>query len=554
MSTASPDHSALLSLGDHSHLVELLPIAAYAVRAPDGVIAWFNSRAAELWGRVPVMGDTDERFCGAYKLYHPDGSYMAHCDTPVALALRTGASAHEEEVVIERPDGSRVTVSVHIHPIRDGVGKIFGVVNFFHDITERKAKETERQQLYEEAKGHAALLREAHEQLELKVEQRTSSLRTLSSQLMQLQDNERRRISRDLHDSVGQCLAALQMNLDAVARSTDDVGKNEKLTESMALVDEAIREVRTVAYLLHPPVLDLAGLGPAIHWYAEGFNKRSTIELHLEIPQDLPRLPIDQETAAFRVVQECLTNVHRYSQAANAWIRIAVTPDKFRLEVQDDGKGIGAAHLPMKPADEISFGVGIPGMRERLRELGGSLEIQSRGHGTRIIATIPLNEGQPRESAPDPSAFPAIEPRPAIVRNPSRKRILIVDDHQVMRRGVRTLIDNEPDLEVCGEATNALEAIEMTKQLMPDVVLLDLQMPGANGWQVLREIRRFEFWTKVLIFTAHNLPEIERTARAASCEGYLSKTLGSTELVEALRMVLSGQICYRSPLAAAQTA
>jgi signal transduction histidine kinase/CheY-like chemotaxis protein len=554
MSTASPDQSALLSLGDHSHLLELLPIAAYAVRAPHGVITWYNSQAAKLWGRVPVIGDTDERFCGAYKLYHPDGSYMAHCDTPVELALRTGASAHEEEVVIERPDGSRVTVSVHIDPIRDKVGKIIGVVNFFHDITERKAKETERQQLYEEVKAHAARLREAHEQLELKVEQRTASLRTLSSQLMQLQDNERRRISRDLHDSVGQCLVGLQLTLNAVVRSNDDSVKREKLKESVTLLDEAMREVRTVSYLLHPPMLDLAGLEPAIRWYVEGFNKRSPIELHLEIPKDLPRLPIEKETAAFRVVQECLTNVHRYSQAPNAWIRIAVTPDKFRLEVQDDGKGIGGAHLSMKPAGEISFGVGIPGMRERLRELGGSLEIQSSGHGTRIIATIPLNEGHPGESKRDPSALPGIEPGPAIIRNASRKRILIVDDHQVMRRGVRTLIDNEPDLEVCGEATNALEAVEMTKQLMPDIVLLDLQMPGGNGWEVVRGIRKFEFWTRVLIFSAHNLPEIERRARAAECEGYVSKSQDCTELLEALRLVLGGQIYYRGPQTAAQTA
>ena len=144
-------------------------MAAYAVRAPDGVIAWFNSRAAKLWGRVPVIGDTDERFCGSHLLYHADGTYMAHCDTPVALALKTGVSVHEEEVVIERPDGSRVIVWVHIDPIRDSEGTIVGVVNFFRDITERKQKEVELRQLYEEAESHAARLREAHEQLELKV-------------------------------------------------------------------------------------------------------------------------------------------------------------------------------------------------------------------------------------------------------------------------------------------------------------------------------------------------------------------------------------------------
>jgi len=133
--------SDLLNLGSQTRLIELFPMAAYAVRAPDGVIAWYNSRAAELWGRVPAIDDTDERFCGAYKLYHADGTHMAHCDTPVALALETGASVHEQEVIIEKPDGSRVTVSVHIDPIRDRDGSIIGAVNFFHDITERKLAE-----------------------------------------------------------------------------------------------------------------------------------------------------------------------------------------------------------------------------------------------------------------------------------------------------------------------------------------------------------------------------------------------------------------------------
>jgi PAS domain S-box-containing protein len=131
----------LLNLGNHAVLVELFPMAAYAVRAPDGVIVWFNSRAAQLWGRVPVAGHTDARFCGAYKLYGANGTPMAHCNTPVAQVLKTGIPVHHEEVVIERPDGSRVTVSVDVDPIRDKNGEVVGVVNFFADIRDRKQAE-----------------------------------------------------------------------------------------------------------------------------------------------------------------------------------------------------------------------------------------------------------------------------------------------------------------------------------------------------------------------------------------------------------------------------
>ncbi len=120
-------------------------MAAYAVRAPDGVIVWYNTRAAELWGRRPEIGDPDQRFCGSYRLYRPDGSFMAHNDTPVAHALASGVSLHQQDVVIERPDGTRVTVCVHVDPVRDDGGAIVGVTNFFYDVTERKMRESDLQ-------------------------------------------------------------------------------------------------------------------------------------------------------------------------------------------------------------------------------------------------------------------------------------------------------------------------------------------------------------------------------------------------------------------------
>jgi PAS domain S-box-containing protein len=367
-------------------------MAAYAVRAPDGVIAWFNSRAADLWGRAPKIGDTDERFCGAHTLYHANGAYMAHCDTPVALALTTGVSLHGEELVIGRPDGSRVTVWVHIDPILDNEGTIVGAVNFFHDITERKQRETELQRLYEESKSHSASLREAREQLELKVEQRTVSLRSLSSQLMHLQDDERRRISRDLHDSVGQHLSLTKMSLHAYARSLPkgDAASQQLFTETEESIDATIREIRTVSYLLHPPLLDELGLSAAVRWYIEGFKKRSGICLDVEMPAELPRLTSDKETAVFRIVQESLTNLYRHSEASNALVKITVDKNELRLEVCDDGKGMANPDSRSSEDRPIQLGVGIPGMRQRIRELDGNITITSAGKGTRLIATLPI--------------------------------------------------------------------------------------------------------------------------------------------------------------------
>jgi PAS domain S-box-containing protein len=635
--------SALLRLESHAYLVELLPLAAYAVRAPDGVIAWFNTRATELWGRVPVAGDTDERFCGAHKLHRPDGTYMAHCDTPVALALNTGVSVHDEEVVIERPDGSRVTVSVHIDPIRDKDGSIVGAVNFFHDITERKRAEransllaaivgssddsivsknldgiitswnkgaerlfghsaeeavgkpvtfiipadrwdeeatileqlkrgervehfetvrihkdgtlldisltispmrnaagvvigaskvarniTERKQaeralreseerframvdttpecvklvtsegtlLHMNSPGltmvgadcaeqvvgksvydliaphdrdkfrsfnericrgekgslefdmvgldgrshrmdtHAApmrlaeggvvqlavtrditervrvqeRLRRSEEQLRIladdlerqvrtrtqeleqrntEILQQSEQLRQLSNRLLQLQENERRHIARELHDSAGQVLAALGMNL---AGMMQHVTKNpilgKSVEDSQRLVQQLSKEIRTTSYLLHPPLLEENGLTEAIHWYMQGLTERSGLHVDLDIAEDFGRLPSEMEMAVFRIVQECLTNIHRHSGSETATIRLSRNPDSVALEIQDEGSGIAAEKLDGIRAQRS--GVGITGMRERVRHLKGSMDIHSNGTGTKVSVTLPV--------------------------------------------------------------------------------------------------------------------------------------------------------------------
>jgi PAS domain S-box-containing protein len=632
--------SALLNLASHAYLIDLLPMAAYAVRAPDGVIAWFNSRASELWGRSPRVGDTDERFCGAYKLFYPDGTFLAHCDTPVALALKTGISSHDQEVVIERPDGSRVTVSVHVDPIRDSNGSIVGVVNFFHDITGQKQSEramgllaaivdssddavisknldgiitswntsaerlfgylpeeaigrhisliipadrrheetvilgrlrrgekvdhfetvrvrkdgmlvnisvtispvkdgagrvvgaskvarditerrqveqalTERAQLLdlssdaifvrdgndritywnnsasklygyssEEALGrvtHELLrtvfpeplesiteqlnrdgrwtgelvhtskdgkqivvasrwaldrddrgnrtcvletnnditqqkqnekalrenenrLRALTDTLETQVRIRTAQLeqrnrevltqseklRDTSRHLMQIQDEERRHIARELHDSAGQTLTALGMNLAAVVERSRNISPElaNVAAEGEELVRELSKEIRTTSYLLHPPLLDESGLSEALSWYIQGLKERSGLEITTAIPEDFGRLSRDMELAIFRIVQECLTNVHRHSGSKAAAIRMRRDDRSVFLEVEDGGNGISPEKL--LEIQSQGGGVGIRGMRERVLRCGGEMKIESEGRGAKISITLPF--------------------------------------------------------------------------------------------------------------------------------------------------------------------
>ena len=247
-------------------------------------------------------------------------------------------------------------------------------------------------------------LGEAVKERTVELDKTNQNLRELSARLMQLQDDERRRIARELHDSVGQMLAALGMNLAAVGTDIERLVKTANtVNDSAALVQELSREVRTISHLLHPPLLDEAGLASALHWYVEGFAERSKIKVDLEIPADFERLDRESETAIFRTVQECLTNIHRHSESPTARIRVIVSDGHVCVEVEDRGRGI-PPEKQFEMASTGTPGVGIRGMRERLRQLGGSLDIHSNGKGTLIMARLPLAVTSATPASASPAA------------------------------------------------------------------------------------------------------------------------------------------------------
>ena len=240
-------------------------------------------------------------------------------------------------------------------------------------------------------------LRSAQQELDARVKERTheldtvnTRLREFTARLLQLQDDERRRFARELHDSVGQTLAALNMNLSVVHNDIDHMIKTAAtLADSQALVQDMSKEIRTISHLLHPPLLDEAGLLSALRWYVEGFAQRSSIEVTLDIDQDFGRLPRELETAVFRIVQECLTNIHRHSGSTIAKIRVARSEGEVLVEVADSGRGI-SPEKQQELATAGTPGVGIAGMRERLRQLGGSLDIKSNDRGTLVTVRLPI--------------------------------------------------------------------------------------------------------------------------------------------------------------------
>jgi len=262
----------------------------------------------------------------------------------------------EGELRCVRRDGKSITVTSRWNRVKDKSGRAVGWLEINTDITGRKRME--------------------------------DAARSLSARILTLQDDERRRIARGLHDSLGQYLAALKMNVHMLAAG----GENRLAAESLDIIDKCIAETRTVSHLLHPPLLDEAGFGSAARWYVDGFAQRSGIRVNLDLPRELARLSREAEIALFRALQEGLSNVHRHAGSTQVEIRLGAEQDCVRLEIKDNGRGIPAERLQGLNEGAAEAGVGIAGMRERMRELGGSLEIESDSSGTRLRVAIPVGE------------------------------------------------------------------------------------------------------------------------------------------------------------------
>jgi signal transduction histidine kinase len=237
-----------------------------------------------------------------------------------------------------------------------------------------------------------ATLRKTQASMEVDITAHAAQLRQLSASLLKAQDEERRHLARELHDSAGQYLAGIQMNLSALLRPNSGLedAARERLADSLDMAKVCTSEIRTMSYLLHPPLLDEMGLGSAIAWYAEGFAQRSGVRVDVEIPETLPRLPSEIETTLFRVVQQSLANIHRHSGSAMAMIRISIDEDSVGVEIRDEGRGISSEILAGFRSGTRLLGVGLAGMRERIRDMGGSFEIDSSEKGTSIQVALLL--------------------------------------------------------------------------------------------------------------------------------------------------------------------
>jgi PAS domain S-box-containing protein len=376
------------------------------------------------------------------------------------------------------------------------------------------------------------------------------TLRQLSGKLMQAQDDERRRIARDLHDITGQKLASLSLTLSQTLRMSKPCSDPEVraiLNECLQNTRDVTNEIRVLSYLLHPPLLDELGLASAVHWYVRGFEPRTGIKVNVDVSKSFPRLAPDAEVTLFRIVQEALTNVHRYSGSSKAEVKVRHAEQRVKLTVRDFGRGMPTEMAKSLNARNGTLGVGVQGMRERVRQLAGTLEIWSApGRGTLITASLPQ---VPDSIGPDLASEDQAQPYDLvgeIAAGPgsARQRILIADDHEVLRRGVRTILEGEDAWEICGEATNGQEAVDKTLALRPDLLILDINLPILNGVAALARIRQSRVPTKVLMFTVQESEQMMHETLDAGAQGFVSKARAGDDLVIAIKTVLSGGKFY----------
>ena len=332
----------------------LLDLANDAIfmKTADGNIAYWNSGAERLygWKANEVMG----KFA----------SGLLQTKSSIPLAEIQEKESWEGELLHTTRDGRRITVASRWTMLLDNENQPAGWMEINTDITARKTAE--------------------------------EAARRLSGRILTLQDDERRRIARELHDSLGQYLAALKMHLDILAFSADR--QPDLIAECTGIVEQCLRETRTISHLLHPPLLDEAGFGSAARWYVDGFAQRSGIDVTLVLPPTFGRLRRDVEIALFRVLQEALTNVHRHSESTKVEIRVSLDDQRIQMKIQDFGQGIPSGTLRQLLEVGGRTSVGIAGMRERARELGGSLQITSDSSGTLLTLTLPLGDSEKKPS------------------------------------------------------------------------------------------------------------------------------------------------------------
>ena len=354
-------------------------------------------------------------------------------------------------------------------------------------------------------------------------------LQVLSRRLVEVQEAERRHIARELHDEIGQTLTALKLTLDMAARQPAEIAA-ARFAEAQTLLNDLMVRVDALSLDLRPALLDDLGLLPALLWHFERYTAQTAVHVIFKhFGLEGQRFAPEVETATYRIVQEALTNVARHASVTEVSVRIWTKQDTLYVLVEDQGAGFD-------PSAALATGaaIGLASMHERAALLGGHLTIEAApGAGTRVMAEIPLSEKLETSTLPE-------------VR--SMTTIVLVDDHQIVRQGLRALLEAELDFSVVGEASDGLEALQLVERLKPDVLVLDLVIPDLNGLEVTRRVSQRFPQTRVVILSMRASEAYVLEALKNGAAAYVLKASSAADLVRAVREVAAGRHYLSPPL------
>ena len=523
-------------------IVETMNDAALTVACEDHQILFANNRFAELM-RTPleqIVGRRLEEF--------------ARADQRTLLAsvlTRSQKEPVKERVLMDPGHGTAVRLYVSASALHELDRLSICIVGT--DLTDLEASETmvatlrKQKQDLQQAREHVerqirertAELRQTVERLEAEVarrrqteealRQRSEQLRELASELSVVEQRERTRMAGVLHDELQQLLVGIKLQLACLQRGAEpDVVRTAAELEE--LVDRSVSVTRSLSSELNPPFL-ADGIGPALEWLARSMGERYRLAVEVIRPEALPSIPERLQSVIFHAVRELLFNVVKHARAREATVRVDTIGGALRVQVADDGAGFDPAGLVK---DRISGGMGVFSVRQRMDLLGGKLDIDSAPQrGTRMTLVVPLQRAP--SDAEAAATAPPLQDKGSRRRDGKRIRILLVDDHTIVRQGLTQLLGAEPDFEVIGEASEGLAAIEMAKKLTPDVVVMDVNMRGMNGIEATRAIKSTLPSVQVVALSMFEEAQHGRTMRAAGALAYLSKTGPSTLLIDTIR-------------------
>jgi PAS domain S-box-containing protein len=442
---------------------------------------------------------------------------------------------HEQRLI--RKDGATIWVIPSAVPMKDKDGRFAGSLGLMTDITERKKMEDELRQSRTELELHVQERTNELSQTVRTLHERSEQLRRMTAELTLAEQRERQRLSAILHDGLQQILVGAKYRLAFVGRSQDVHRATDDVAE---LIDDAIETSRTLTAELSPPILLQGDLLSALEWLARWMHDKHEIDVHLTAREKIKPLTEELFLLLFQAARELLFNVVKHAGVRTASIEVNQRDEQILMRVVDEGSGFDPSQLRTKGGQ--TGGIGLFGISERVSYIGGCLEIDSApGRGSRFTLTVPLSaviaepDRRPTEKQVQVSVAisPQLESKPT--SGEKRIRIMLVDDHMVMRQGLAGLIGGEPDLEVVGQASDGKSAVNLVRDIQPDVVLMDIGMPGVDGIQATRIIRKEFPKIRVIGFSMFQEPEQEAAIRNAGAVDYLTKSGPAEAVIEAIR-------------------